>query len=195
MNSHELAKKLLELPEHEVFIEVEIPSVNGVGKEYKTLKISEKNQITPSGIFLKSDVFFNSTNIKNPNSEPVIGSYALYFKDETVVINRYDESRRCTATVKLLSTGESRVHEYGSYNMTIHDNFQHFNRGFDTDIVLVTNKETFGEKEQNLYPNAEIRHLEDVDYVRVLISYDKDTWIPTYKRMTYAEAIEFGKGL
>lgn len=202
MKSHELAKLLLEQPDLEVFAEVE--SWGELGRQFNTVNFDGKTQITPSGIFLSPAKFFKKGfSDKSPNDEPVLGSFLLFMSDGLVLKHKNDGSRISERTVKYLSTGESKdkpptVSICGQHIITVeHDNHMVFHRPYESHIVLVTNKETY---EQNpLYSSDdtkyEHRYLEDIDYVKVLVSYDELTWKPEYKSMSYAEALAYGKTL
>lgn len=195
MKSHELAKKLLELPDLEVYSEIQ--HAGQPNREFKTVKFDGDVVITPTGLFLEPGKFFvKGYSDRSPNDEPVIGSYMIYFSNGEVIKDQFDESRICTPTVKFLSTGESRVHEYGTYNMEIHDNHKLFQRAHDKHIVLITNVKTYEEKPHYKNDeNYELRYIEDIDFVNVLVSYDPVTWKPQYQRMTYGAAIQYGKSL
>lgn len=196
MKSHELAKKLLSLPDLDVYTENKYFS--NPGWEFKTEKCNGEVVITPTGLFLDSEKFYiKGYSDRSPNDEPVIGSYLIYFTNGEIVKDMYDSNRINTATVKYLSTGESRIQEYGTYNMTIDDNCTVLRRPHERNIVLVTNNETYSAKPLHAHddPTVEHRYVEDIELVRVLVSYDKDTWFPTYQNMTYWDAIEYGKSL
>jgi|SRR6478609_730848 len=196
MKSHDLARKLLSLPDLEVYTELQY--LGNPNWEFKTEKLEGDIKITPTGLFLETGKFYvKGHSDKSPNDEPVIGSYLVFFNDGVILKDRSDERRVVTPTVKSLSTGESRTHEYGSYNMEIHDNYKVFHRSHDANVVLVTNKETYEANPlyKNDDPNFEHRYVDDIDYVKVLVAYDPDTWYPTYQHMTYWDAVNYGKSL
>lgn len=196
MKSHDLARKLLSLPDLDVFSENKVHG--NPNWEFHTHRHDGEVTITPTGLFLGSEIHNKSYTDRSPNDEPVIGSYMIFLSDGTVLKDdRRDDSRICTPTVKFLSTGESRTQEYGFHNMDIHDNCKVYHRTHEKNIVLVTNKETY--ETQPLYVDSDenfVHHyVEDIDYVKVLVSYDKDTWCPEYKAMSYWDAVAYGKSL
>lgn len=196
MKSHELAKKLLSMPELDIFTEVTYQG--NPNWEYKTVKFEGDTTITPEGIFLEPARFFvKQDDFRSPNDEPVVGSFLIFFNDGLVVRERFGDSRLSQATVKYISDGKSTTHEYGSYNMEVHNNHNVYHRAHEVNIVLVTNKETYEAKP--LYAsddtNYEHRYIDDIDFVKVLVSYDPETWTPQYDKMTYEDAVEFGKKL
>lgn len=132
--------------------------------------------------------------MKDPNLEPVIGSYNIVFKDgKESPSNAYEQINRVSKyTVHRLSSGEKYETEYGSYVQKNSDCCQEFKQ--TNPVVLITNEEDYAKSKFN-HSTATIYHMEDVDYVRVVVDYDRDTWIPLYKEMTYKEALEYGKSL
>lgn len=132
--------------------------------------------------------------MKDPNLEPVIGSYNIVFKDgKESPSNAYNQTNRVSKyTVKTLSTGQKFETEYGSYVQKNSDCCQVFKQ--ENPVVLITNEEDY-KKGSYAHSTATIYSMSDVVHVRVLVDYDKDTWVPVYENMTYEEALEYGKSL
>ena len=192
MKSHELANKLLSLPDLEVYVETK---ENGGTRsaEFKANNLIDVFNITPSGLFIDYNTIPNKIT---PDEAPVIGSYFVFFKDGTITPARLAGSSRWEVpTVKHLANGEVFFVEYGTHNMEKCFSYQVLRMGLEQDIILSVNDEYFDKLDPVFSEGKKVQRLSDVEHFSVLTSFDPLTWNPTYTEMTYAEAIEFGKTL
>lgn len=192
MKSHDLAKKLLSLPDLEVFVETK-DNTGTTSDEFHAGQLHDQFTITPSGLFID---YSSMPNQITPSEAPVIGSYMVYFNDGTITPSRLPgQGRWAVPTVKFLANGEVFSVEYGTYNMEKCHCYQVIRMGLEQDIVLSVNDEHFDKLDAVLTEGKRIMRLSDVDHFSVLTDFDKNTWKPVFTEMTYQEALEFGKKL
>lgn len=190
MKSHDLAKKLLQLPDLEVFVETQ-DNGGTASTEFRSNRLEDVYTITPSGIFIDHSSIPNQIS---PSDAPVIGSYFVYFKDGTITPARLPGAGRWSVpTVKYLADGEVYKVEYGSYDLEKCTCYQILRMGPEQDIILSVQDEYFDKLDPVFSEGKRVMRLSDVDHFSVLTDFDKGTWKPTYTEMTYQEAIAFGK--
>lgn len=189
MKSHDLAKKLLSLPDLEVFVETQ----DKTSAEFRSNQLQDVFTITPSGIFIDH---YSISEAISPSEAPVIGSYMVYFTDGTITPSRLPgQGRWAVPTVKYLANGEVFSVEYGTYNMENCHCYQIIRMGLEQDIALSVQDEYFDKMDAVLTEGKRIMRLSDVEHFAVLTSFDSVTWKPVYTEMTYQEALAFGKTL
>lgn len=192
MKSHDLANKLLSLPDLEVFVETK-DNAGTTSFEFHAGNLQDQFTITPSGIFIGHHSIPNQIT---PSEAPVIGSYMVYFTDGTITPSRVQgHGYWAVPTVKYLANGEVFSVEYGTYNMEKCHCYQLIRMGIEQDIVLSVQDEYFDKMDAVLTEGKRIMRLSDVEHFSVLTSFDPVTWKPVYTEMTYQEALEFGKTL
>lgn len=192
MKSHELAKKLLSLPDLDVFVETQ-DNGGTTSIEFHANELQDVFTITPSGIFVDHT---SEPGKISPSQAPVIGSYMVYFNNGTITPSRLPgQGRWAVPTVQYLANAEVFSVEYGTYNLEKCNCYQILRMGIEQDIILSVQDEYFDKLDPVFSEGKCVMRLSDVDHFSVLTSFDPISWVPVYTDMTYQEALAFGKTL
>lgn len=171
MKSHDLARKLLELPNDELYYEK--TEFDGLQHKKTSVKLTDEITRTPAGLFVGGveDLYALS-----PQDLPVLGHYRIHFKGD-IITGDDGERRHQKKHISHLSKG------------TIDDSCTFFRMYPSQNIMLVTHEDYFNNPPRA--KNSKEFTVDDITEILVLVYFDPDTWTPTYKSMTYQEAIDF----
>lgn len=169
MKASELAAKLMETPDLEVFYE-EYNCPEFSDGFYWTSGVNGV-QITPDGVFITTESLSDAyNNIKTPSNTPVLESISVHIKDGIVPFNIFPLD-----TDRGDDNGKYFFQELLDHNMCF---------GY-LDGVSYSLSETLKTEEVD-YNN--VVNCSDVEKVQVLTSYDPVTWEPTYTDYTWEDA-------
>lgn len=173
MKASELAAKLMENPDLEVYYE-EYNSPDFSDGFYWTSGV-DGVQITPDGVFITTNCLrCDFDNLKTPSTIPRIDTVTIHIKDGLVPFNFFplDSERGDDA-------GKYMFQEFLDYDVI----YGH------SDGVSYHLSEKLETKEEN-YSTHNI-NTSDVEKVTVLTSYDPVTWEPSYTDYTWDEVKEY----
>lgn len=169
MKAKELAELLLQNPEQEVYLEVTNYDDWDCSVYYTPSEVVDI-QTTPSGIFIKHNSMYrqDTTGLKMPSTEPVIGALKVVLNDPILEMKVF-----CSEDAQHV---QSFVEELLNYK-----SISHWESLIHEDVRFVSENSNVDYSTDNGY----IISPDDCTY-EVLTSYDKD-WNCTYTEMTYDE--------
>lgn len=176
MKAKELADILLKNPEKEVYIEVyHAPDFDD--GFYSTERISGTEK-TPDGIFLHSTPTPITEAPRSPSNKPQIDDISIMMADgEWFLLPEHD----CNLSTLRDYAEMGYICNYIGW----HENY-YVLAELDIDDEYVQ-REINNHLSTHYLPS-------DIDYVRILVGLDEDTWKPVYKQFSIEEAIEYAQG-